>query len=324
MNSIASRRQILKSAAVTAGVMVAGPLARGMTQPDSAKPTPGAGETPLFKISLAQWSLHRALQSKALDPMDFPAVSAREYGVFAVEYVNSFYRDKLADSKAVATLAPALKKRCDDAGVASVLIMCDGEGDLGDPDEAKRLRAVDRHKKWAELARALGCHSIRVNAASKGEREEQAKLAADGLRRLTEFCAGLGLCCIVENHGGLSSHGDWLADVMKRVGHPSVGTLPDFGNFYEYDRYKGVEEMMPFAKGVSAKSHEFDDKGNETRTDYARMLRVVLKAGYRGHIGIEFEGDKAPEPEGIRATKRLLERLRAELAPEFAAKTGKP
>lgn len=323
MNTGASRREILRYAALMAGAMVAGPLARGMSQPKAAGAVPAAGEKPLFEISLAQWSLHRALQSKTLDPMDFPAVSAREYGVFAVEYVNSFYKDKLPDSKAVATLAPALKKRCDDAGVASVLIMCDGEGELGDPDETRRLQAVDRHKKWAELAGALGCHSIRVNAASKGTPEEQAKLAADGLRRLTEFCATMGLCCIVENHGGLSSHGDWLADVMKRVGHPSVGTLPDFGNFYEYDRYKGVEEMMPFARGVSAKSHEFDDKGNETRTDYARMLRVVLKAGYRGRIGIEYEGEKTPEPDGIRATKKLLERLRTELAPEFGAKTGK-
>ncbi|MFZ2873548.1 MAG: sugar phosphate isomerase/epimerase family protein [Phycisphaerales bacterium] len=322
MDRFASRRQILKSAALTAGAMVAGPLARGMTQPDAAKPAPG--DKPLFEISLAQWSLHRALQSKSLDPMDFPAVSAREYGVFAVEYVNSFYKDKLPDSTGVAALGADLKKRCDNAGVASVLIMCDGEGDLGDPDEAGRLKTVDRHKKWAELARALGCHSIRVNAASKGTREEQAKLVADGLRRLTEFCAGLGLCCIVENHGGLSSHGDWLADVMKRVGHPNVGTLPDFGNFYEYDRYKGVEEMMPFAKGVSAKSHAFDDKGNETGTDYARMLRIVLKVGYRGRIGIEYEGEKTPESEGIRATRKLLEKLRAELASEFAAKSGKP
>ena len=324
MNSIASRRQILKSVALTAGAMVVGPLARGATQPEAAKVAPGAGDKPLFEISLAQWSLHRALQSKALDAMDFPAVSAREYGVFAVEYVNSFYKDKLPDSKAVATLGADLKKRCDDEGVSSVLIMCDGEGNLGDPDEAARGQAVDRHKKWAELAKALGCHSIRVNAASKGTREEQAKLAADGLRRLTEFCAPLGLCCIVENHGGLSSHGDWLADVMKRVGHPMVGTLPDFGNFYEYDRYKGVEEMMPFARGVSAKSHAFDDKGNETGTDYARMLRIVLKAGYRGRIGIEYEGEKTPEPDGIRATKRLLERLRTELAPEFGAMPAVP
>jgi L-ribulose-5-phosphate 3-epimerase len=203
-----------------------------------------------------------------------------------------------------------------------VLIMCDGEGDLGDPDAGARAKAVDNHQKWIELAAALGCHSIRVNAASKGTREEQAKLAADGLRRLTEKCAAANLNCIVENHGGLSSHGDWLAEVIRKVDHPRAGTLPDFGNFYEYDRYQGVKDMMPFAKGVSAKSHDFDAQGNETKTDYARMLRIVLGAGYRGRIGVEYEGDRLPEPEGIMATRRLLERTREALTPEFGSVGG--
>jgi sugar phosphate isomerase/epimerase len=106
------------------------------------------------------------------------------------------------------------------------------------------------------------------------------------------------------------------------VDHPRCGTLPDFGNFQVaegewYDRYQGVEELMPFAKAVSAKSHAFDDQGNERDTDYARMMRIVLDAGYRGWVGIEYEGDEVGEPEGIRATKTLLERVRGELAPHY-------
>ena len=265
---------------------------------------------PLFLISLAQWSLHNAYRDKKNDPLDFAVNAKKDYDIDAIEYVNQFYKGKAKDEKYIADL----KKRADDNGVKSVLIMCDGEGALGDPDEKKRQEAVENHYKWVELAKYLGCHSIRVNAQSKGSREEQQKLAADGLRKLTEFGAKHEINVIVENHGGLSSNGEWLAGVMKMVDHPRCGTLPDFGNFYDFDRYEGVKLMMPFAKGVSAKSYDFDDKGNETKIDYRKMMKIVLDANYHGRVGIEYEGDKLSEPEGIRATKRLLERLREELA----------
>lgn len=260
----------------------------------------------LFSISLAQWSLHRTLQSGKLDHLDFPKTAKQEYGIDAVEYVNVFFKN------AGKAYVEELKKRCDDLGVQSVLIMCDGEGAIGDPSEAKRRQAVENHYKWVEAARLLGCHSIRVNASSEGSAVEQEERAADGLRRLCEFADGQGINVIVENHGGLSSHGDWLVRVMKRVGHPRAGTLPDFGNFYEYDRYLGVEEMMPYARGVSAKSNEFNEAGEEVRTDYRRMLKIVTAAGYHGRIGIEYEGEKHSEDEGIRLTKKLLEKVREE------------
>jgi sugar phosphate isomerase/epimerase len=193
--------------------------------------------------------------------------------------------------------------------------MCDNEGYLGDPDDAKRTKAVENHHKWVDAAKFLGCHSIRVNAHSEGPREEQAKLATDGLRRLAEYGASHDIGVIVENHGGLSSDGAWLAGVIKAVDLPNCGTLPDFGNFGDYDRYKGVRELMPYAKGVSAKSHEFDEQGNEVRTDYSKMMKIVLDAGYHGYVGIEWEGEK-PEDEkkGVMLTKRLLERVRDQLS----------
>ena len=211
-----------------------------------------------------------------------------------------------------------------DNGVRSVLIMCDREGALGDPDSAARTQAVENHFKWVEAAGFLGCHSIRVNAQSQGTYEDQRALAADGLRRLSEFAAGHGLNVIVENHGGLSSNGAWLASVIADVGLANCGTLPDFGNFFvtpeqEYDRYQGVSELMPYAKGVSAKSYGFDGAGNETRIDYRRMLRIVLDAGYRGYVGVEWEGREIGDVEGIRLTKALLERVRTELTAEYAA-----
>ena len=264
---------------------------------------------PLFRISLAQWSLHRTLFAGKLDNLDFPRAAKQQFGIAAVEYVNQFFKDKAKDAAYLAELA----KRAKDEGVTNVLIMCDGLGNLGDPEGAARTKAIENHFPWVEAAKRLGCHSVRVNAASKGSPEEQQKLAADGLSRLSDYASQMDMAVIVENHGGLSSNGEWLSGVMKLVNKPNCGTLPDFGNFHDYDRYLGVEELLPFAKGVSAKSHEFDAEGNEVRTDYRRMLRMVVAAGYRGWIGIEYEGNALAEPEGILATKKLLEQVRSEL-----------
>jgi L-ribulose-5-phosphate 3-epimerase len=270
----------------------------------------GAGELlaadsqPLFKLSVAEWSLHRTIFGGKLNHLDYAKTIKESFGIDAVEYVNQFFKDKAKDEKYLAEM----KKRSDDLGVKNLLIMIDGEGKLGDADEKKRTQAVENHYKWVEAAKFLGCHSIRVNAASDGTYEEQLERAADGLRRLSEFGAKHGLNVIVENHGGLSSNGEWLASVMKKVNLPNCGTLPDFGNFHSYDRYKGVTETMPFAKAVSAKSHDFDEQGNETKTDYFKMMKIVLDAGYHGYVGIEYEGSKLDEMAGIRATQKLLER----------------
>ncbi len=277
-----------------------------------------AAPNPLFKISLAEWSLHRALfgrSERKIDHLDFAKVSKEEFGIDAVEYVNQFFKDKAKDTSYLGEM----KKRAADLGVRSLLIMVDGEGRLGDPDTAKRDQAVDNHKKWVEAAVFLGCHSIRVNAASAGSWDEQLQFAADGLSKLTEFAEDMNMNVIVENHGGLSSNAKWLTSVMKRVDHPHCGTLPDFGNFRIkdgefYDRYQGVDELMEFAKAVSAKTHNFDESGNETATDYVKMMKIVLAHNYHGYVGIEYEGSKLDEFEGIRKSKALLERVRSELA----------
>jgi len=302
------RRSFINSTVAAGVALGVGPLT-----------TTRAAEGSLFSLSLAQWSLNRTLFSGNLDPLDFPAFAKETFGIDAVEYVNQFFMDKAEDRAWLGEL----KRRCDDAGVASLILMCDREGDLGDPDPAGRTRAVENHYKWADAAAYLGCHSIRVNARSSGSYEEQRDYAIDGLRRLAEAGAERGLNVIVENHGGLSSNGRWLADVIDGVGLDNCGTLPDFGNFRisedeEYDRYRGVAELMPYAKGVSAKSYRFDDAGNETRIDYRRMLRIVLDAGYRGRIGIEWEGAEPGEVEGIRLTQALLERIRDELSADYA------
>tara|TARA_R110002073_G_scaffold206775_1_gene366636 strand:+ start:165954 stop:166895 length:942 start_codon:yes stop_codon:yes gene_type:complete len=275
---------------------------------------------PLFHISIAQWSLHKLIYADEITTYDF-ASEARSMGFDGIEYVNSFFKDKANDEQYL----KGLNTRAEDQGVKQLLIMCDGEGNLGDPDESKRTVAVNNHHKWVHAAKTLGCHSIRVNAASSGSYEEQQKLAADGLRKLTEFAEPVGINVIVENHGGLSSNGKWLAGVMKLVDHPMCGTLPDFGNFCMdwsksddpkswYDRYQGTEELMPYAKAVSAKSYEFDELGNEINTDYRKMLKIVIDAGYSGWIGVEYEGSKHSPREGSKLTKALLESVRDELS----------
>lgn len=308
-----------------------GAVSAGLTACNDSGNTEGAAKTdstttavatpePWFTISLAQWSLHKKLLAKEMDNLDFPAIAKNTYGIGVVEYVNQFFKDKAKDEKYIGELL----QRCNDNGIKNHLIMIDGEGDLGDTNARKRKTAVENHHKWVECAKALGCTSIRVNAFGTGSREEVAKAAIESLSLLGEFAAKSEINVIVENHGSYSSDGQWLSNVMMQVNKPNVGTLPDFGNFCikregksmwegkcidEYDRYKGVGEMMPFAKGVSAKTHEFDAQGNCVETDYAKMMKIVKDAGFKGYMGIEYEGDKLSEEEGIKKTKALLERF---------------
>ena len=283
----------------------------------AAQQTP-ADQTP-FKISLAQWSLHKKLYAGDLENLDFAKTASEQFGIQAIEYVNQFFADHAEDQDYLQQMID----RAGDVGVQSLLIMVDGEGQLGNPNSAGRTKAVENHYRWVTAAKTLGCHSIRVNAGSAGKYHEQAKLAADGLSRLSQFAAEHDINVIVENHGGLSSNGQWLAHVIRTVDRDNCGTLPDFGNFRiakgkagqpdkEYDRYIGVAALMPFAKAVSAKSHVFDAAGNETKTDYSRMMQIVLDAGYDGYVGVEFEGD-GDEFEGIAATQKLLQRCQQEL-----------
>jgi sugar phosphate isomerase/epimerase len=298
-----------------------------------------AESTPDFQISLAQWSLHNSffgeitsgdwydrmyeespdsiLRGK-FDPMDFPKIAAG-YGVKSIELVNAFYYSRAKDMEYWKTF----KQKCDEADVSVGLIMCDRLGDLGDSDAAARTLAVENHYNWVDIAKYLGAHSIRVNAAGKGTAEEVAANAIAGLSKLGEYGATQGINIIVENHGGYSSDGKWLSGVMEKVGMDNVGTLPDFGNFCiesgpegcinEYDRYQGMTDLLPYAKGVSAKSHNFDENGNEVDSDFLRIMKIVKESGFKGYVGIEYEGDKLSEDEGIKATKALLEKVFKEI-----------
>lgn len=309
-----TRRSFLQQSLIGSGAVLLGAYG---CQP-SATP---AG----LKLSLAQWSLHRTLQAGKLDHLDFPATAKGKFGVSAVEYVNTFFGGKTMPFKEAGKNAKYLNellKRSRDEGVDNHLIMVDDEGSLALPDDAKRLPAVENHKKWVEAAKLLGCKTIRVNLHGEGSSADKKTASIDSLSRLGEFAKPMSINVVVENHGSDSSNGAWIASVMQEVGMANVGTLPDFGNFCishpwgqtqdpcedMYDRYQGVQEMLPFAKGVSAKTYDFDAQGEQPKMDYKRLLDIVKKSGFEGYIGIEFEGNNQPEEYGIRKTKALIER----------------
>lgn len=298
----------------TVGYLGCGTSTSAAEEEVTAEAPATTSETPLwFDISLAQWSLNKAFFSGDLDNLDFAKVAREEFDLGGIEYVNQFFKDKATDMDYL----KQMKQRAMDQDVKSLLLMIDREGNLGDTDSKARMKAVENHHKWVDAAKFLGCHSIRVNAAGKGTAEEVAKAATEGLAKLSEYGKQAGLNVIVENHGSYSSDGKWLSEVIAATGMDNCGTLPDFGNFCiergdggcknMYDRYQGIKELMPYAKAVSAKSHSFGPDGREKDSDYTRILKIVKDAGYRGWIGIEYEGNELPPMEGIRKTKALLE-----------------
>jgi sugar phosphate isomerase/epimerase len=312
MNEASMSRRVFLEGTVASGALLSlgarpAALADGTGKPE-------AGKIGDFKISLAEWSLHRALFSKKIDNIDFPRIAREEYGIDGVEFVNQFFKDKAHDSAYLRDL----KKRADDLGVTCVLIMIDDEGDLSASEQEARTKAVENHQKWVDAAAALGCHAIRVNAGEHYSATDVGAVA-EACGMLADYGAKNNISVICENHGGPSSNPDALIAVMKAVGKANFGTLPDFGNFpeengkYTIDIYDAIARMMPYAKGVSAKSYDFNDSGKETKLDFARIMKIVTDARYTGFVGIEYEGDRLSEPEGIRATKKLLELLRGSM-----------
>jgi L-ribulose-5-phosphate 3-epimerase len=310
MREATMSRRLFVGGTVASGALLGLGSRAALAKADSGKPD--AGTIGNFKISLAEWSLHKALYAKKIDNLDFPKIAREDYGIEGVEFVNQFFKDKAHDS----TYLKELKKRANDFGVTCVLIMIDGEGDLSATQAERRTKAVENHQKWVDAAAALGCHAIRVNTGEHYSPTDVTAVA-EACGNLTDYGAKNGISIICENHGGPSSNPDALVALMKAVGKPTFGTLPDFGNFphdnaglYTIDIYDAIARMMPYAKGVSAKSYDFDESNKETKLDYARIMKIVTDTGYHGFVGIEYEGERLGEAEGIRATKKLLESVR--------------
>ncbi|MDT0538900.1 sugar phosphate isomerase/epimerase family protein [Croceitalea sp. P059] len=279
---------------------------------------------PFFKLSLAQWSINKMIRNDGVDPYTF-AEKAAGWGFTGLEYVSQLYNAELEaanfSEEAMQNFVDKCNTEAKKHGLENVLIMIDRQGDLAASDEKERKEAVENHHKWVDAAAAMGCHSIRVNLNGVQEPENWVAASVDGLSQLATYAKDKNINIIVENHGGLSSNAAMLASVMTKVNMDNCGTLPDFGNFCikresgdyyeskcieEYNKYKGVEELMPHAKAVSAKAYDFDENGDETKIDFARILKLVKDAGYSGYVGVEYEGENLSEEDGILATKNLL------------------
>lgn len=298
------RRTFIKNSALGAAALASGPLFANK---------PGNKE---LKISLAQWSLHRSFNDGILDPVDFASIAMNTYKIDALEYVNGLYPGKGTDE----TFWNQMKTRSADAGVKNLVMMVDDEGDLGTASEKKRLEAVENHYKWVHAAKLLDCHTVRVNAFGDADREIFRMAIMDGMSRLADYAAKLDMNIVIENHGLFSSDAALIAGIIKEVNRPNLGSFPDFGNWClsakwgttqgdcdkVYDRYKGVAELLPYAKAVSAKSYNFNDRGEDRIIDYYKLMKIVKDSDYNGYIGIEYEGMEKSEHEGILMTEKLM------------------
>ena len=258
---------------------------------------------PWLKVSLQQYSFNGMFRAKKLDPLDYPKFAVEKTKIKALEYYNGFFEDKLGSAEFLA----GLKKRCGDLGVRNQLILCRSDLALDSAKGGERKKAAEFLARWGEFAKELGCHSIRVDCRSKGDREEVKKQAVDGLNQLCDLLKPMKVNAIVENHGNWSSKGDWVKEVMELVKRSNCGTLPDFGNFNDYDKYQGVKDMLPWAKAICAKVHKINPDGEAAHTDFAKMLKIVKNGGFKGFIGIEFEGGTDPVA-GVLGTKKLIEK----------------
>jgi L-ribulose-5-phosphate 3-epimerase len=259
---------------------------------------------PRFSISLAAWSLHRAFFAGEVS-LEGMVDACAEFEIGALEPVNTFFPSPQYG------YLKRLKARAEERGVRISLIMCDDEGSMAAPDRAKRMQSARNHHKWVDIAAVLGSTAIRCNTGARPGDEGALERCAESFGALVEYAAASGIDVLVENHGGASSDPEWLASLVRLVGSPSFGTLPDFGNFPpDVDRYDAVWTLMPYAKAVSAKCYDFGPDGRETTIDFDRMMAIVLDAGYAGDVGIEYEGELMPERDGILACKALLERYR--------------
>lgn len=318
------RRKFIRNASTAGiGVSILGTYACKETKKNQVATATQEPEmvSPFFKLSLAQWSIHKMIREDGVDPYTF-AEKAKNWGFEGLEYVSQLYNPELSEAdyseEAMAAFVEKSNAEAEKYGLKNVLIMIDGQGNLAVNDEAERDETVEKHKKWVDAAAAMGCHAIRVNLNGSSDPEEWKANSVDGLTKLSTYAKDKNINILVENHGGLSSNGALLAEVMETVRMDNCGTLPDFGNFcitrkpdswdceVSYDKYKGVKELMPYAKAVSAKSNDFDEDGNDTQIDYVRMLEIVKEEGYTGYIGVEYEGNILDEEQGILATKELL------------------
>ena len=291
-------------------------------------------------IGLQMYSFAPLIMQGKFDLLGFPDLVKNTYGINGAEYWSIPFMGRENDRD----FLNDLKRRSDDNGVDNLIILVDdidiktmqSGPSLASSNKNDRDTAIDYHKKWVDVAKNIGCHSIRINLRSEEENDQKIlENSSESISKLIEFSKQDIISIVIENHGGITGDADWLVSLMKNVDSKHLGTLPDFGTYNfcikrgnlnfqslsencedQYDKYLGVKKLMPYAKGVSAKSHEFDKDGEELSTNYSRMIKIISESNYKGYITIEYEGAMkgmfggegtylSPH-EGILATKKLI------------------
>jgi len=296
-----------------------------------------------LKISLQVYSFAPLMMAGKFDLKDFPEMVRNTYQLDGAEYWSIAFTGRENNE----AFLKELKQKSDDNGVNNTIILVDDINiltmesgpSLASLSSEERSRAIDFHKIWVDTAAKIDCHSIRINLKSNdGTAEEVQEVCSESISKLIEYSSQSNISVVLENHGGLTGNGKWLSGLIKNINNEFVGSLPDFGDFnfcqtrgdlnfanvdreceMKYDKYLGVEELIPYAKGISAKSHDFDKNGSETKTDYKRMMEIIKNSDFSGYISIEYEGamlsmllnrdSYLSSHDGILATKSLLEKL---------------
>ena len=291
-------------------------------------------------IGLQMYSFAPLIMQGKFDLLGFPDLVKNTYGINGAEYWSIPFMGRENDKD----FLNDLKRRSDDIGVDNLIILVDdidiktmqSGPSLASSNKNDRDTAIDYHKKWVDVAKNIGCHSIRINLRSEEENDQKIlENSSESISKLIEFSKQDNISIVIENHGGITGDADWLVSLMKNVDSKHLGTLPDFGTYNfcikrgnlnfqslsencedQYDKYLGVKKLMPYAKGVSAKSHEFDKDGEELSTNYSRMIKIISESNYKGYITIEYEGAMKGmfggegtylnPHEGILATKKLI------------------
>ena len=289
----------------------------------NTKATKTENLNPEIKFSLAQWSYNRELFDGKMNTFDF-IKEAKSLGFDGVEYVNQFFKEKVDDFEYL----DSLKQISSASGITNVMIMIDREGDLGDSDEGKRKDAVDNHKKWVDAAAYIDCNFIRVNAHGDGTAEEMKNACSESIIRLADYAANKDIHILIENHGGFSSDASWLLALLDQINHKNVSLLADFDNWCieredgklwgspcikEYDRQKGMRELLPHSKGISIKSFDFDKDGYESKMDYPALFKIMKQSKYNDFFAIEYEGHNLDSRTGVQKTKALADKMIDEL-----------
>lgn len=271
-----------------------------------ALPRPAAAQAPAlrprYRLGLAAYSLRKFLDLKnpTMTLEQFIEKSA-EWGFDGVELTEYFFKKPITPEYLMRLKNKAVRLGLDITGtpVGNTFTLPPGEA---------RDKQVASVKQWIDVSAELGSPAIRIFAGGtpKGSDETQArKWAVECIEACLEHAAKRGVFLALENHGGVVATADGMLEFAKAIKHDWFGFNLDGGNFHGEDPYAELERCAPYAVTCQVKA-ELSRKGKKEAADYARIIEILRKAGYRGYVTLEYESAEDP----MIAVPKHLEALR--------------